>query len=108
LLIEQGYFAISSIISTNEGVEVEIQIPNREISLEFYEQLELFCTGVYRLNFSLLKECASIFNQLGLSDNENKEYISKLFDSLSRLFVTMKIELLNEASFQHILSSINL
>lgn len=85
---------------TETREEFEIRIPNKEISMEFHEELEPFCTNIYRIHFDLLKECASIFNKLDDSDDQkNEEYISKLFDDLNKLFQTMNVDISQQTKF---------
>ncbi len=61
---------------TMKGIEVmkvEVKIPNREIKLKFGEKLKLFYQQVYHIDFDILKDCSSAFDQFSFSNEENKK-----------------------------------
>ena len=102
-LLDQGYLSVVDVRTTDdEGIKVEVKIPNQEIKLEFIEKLKLFYKRVYRINFDILKGCSSAFDQFGFSNEENKEYVSELFEKLNELFKTITFDIINEATFHHV------
>lgn len=102
LLLEQGYLRMSDVHEVEGKLKVDVDIPNHEIRLKFREKLELFYQRVYRINFDLLKDCSSVFDQFSSSTDDNEQYILELFEKLNQLFQSIEFDVINEATFHHV------
>lgn len=76
--------------------------------MELREKLMLFYQSVYRLDFGLLTDCSSVFDRFSLSTDDNKKFVSELFLTLGTLFPSLEFDILNEATFHHIIYFISI
>lgn len=73
--------------------------------MNFCESLKLYFKRSigYNLDFDLIGDCASIFNQFCTSDEENKSYLTKLCENLNLLIRDIVFNVKNEATLHHII-----
>ncbi len=101
-LLEQGYFSIVDINYSER--KIKIKIPNCEIKTEFSDTLLKFYSETYNINMETVKECASLFDEITESDDDNNKLKMKEICNLLNVIIRpCNICSKNEATLHHII-----